>query len=63
MPTREPAVWIGLIGSIVLIVAQQLLTSGIVTSDMGVQWTTLIISLVPLLTGVLTRGLVTPVKK
>jgi uncharacterized membrane protein len=60
MPKQEPAVWIGLIGSIVLVVAQQIQSSGIITSANGVNIENLIISVVPLITGILTRQFVSP---
>lgn len=56
----EPAVVIGLVSSIVVIVAQQLLDSGIVTSDGGIKWLNFIVALVPLIAGLLTRTQVTP---
>lgn len=63
MPSREPAVWIGVIGSVVLVIAQQLLSSGIMTGETAVNTTNLIISLVPLITGIVTRAFVSPAKR
>lgn len=58
---REPAVLIGLAASIIVLVAQQVLSSGIVSSAGAVQVIGLIISVVPLIAGVITRAFVTPV--
>jgi hypothetical protein len=58
--SKEPAVLIGLALSIVALVAQQLLSSGLVSSTGSVSVLNIIIGLVPLLSGVLTRSQVTP---
>jgi hypothetical protein len=58
--SKEPVVIIGLVASIVVIVAQQLLTSGIVTSAGVVQWLNLIIAIVPTIAALLSRSQVTP---
>ena len=58
---KEPAVIIGLAASIIVLVAQQVLSSGIVSSAGVVQVIGLIVSIVPLLAGILTRAFVTPV--
>ena len=58
--SKEPAVVIGLVASIIVVVAQQVAASGIVTSAGAVQWLNLIISVVPLIAGLLTRSQVTP---
>ena len=52
----EPARVIGLIATVVVLVAQQLLASGIVTSAGSIQWLNLIVSLTPMLAAELTRS-------
>ena len=59
--TREPAVLIGLIASLIVLVAQQVLDSGIVSNAGAVQVIGLIVSIVPLIAGLLIRTFVTPV--
>ena len=56
----EPAVIIGLVASIIVLVAQQVLGSGVVTNANGVSILNLIISIVPLIAGIITRQFVTP---
>jgi len=56
----EPAVVIGAVASIIVLVAQQLLDSGIVTSDGSVKWLNFVVAVVPLIAGILTRTQVTP---
>lgn len=56
----EPAVVIGAVASIIVLLAQQLLEQGIVTSDGGVKWLNLVVAVVPLIAGILTRTKVTP---
>jgi hypothetical protein len=58
--SKEPAVVIGFAVSVIVLVAQQLLTSGIVSSAGAVSWTNLVISVAPLIGALLTRGQVTP---
>jgi hypothetical protein len=58
--SKEPAVIIGLVLSIIALVAQQLLSSGLVSSTGSVSILNIIIGLVPLFSGVLTRSQVTP---
>ena len=57
---KEPAVVIGVVLSIIALVAQQILSSGIVTSTGSVNLLNLIIGIVPLISGILTRTQVQP---
>lgn len=57
---KEPAVVIGVVLSIVVLVAQQLLASGLVSSTGNVNILNFVIGVVPLIAGVLTRSQVTP---
>lgn len=56
---KEPAALIGLLAGIIVAVAQQVVGSGIVTGS-GLQVLDLVISIVPVVAGLLIRGLVTP---
>jgi multisubunit Na+/H+ antiporter MnhE subunit len=56
--SREPAVLIGAIATIIVLVAQQALSAGIVASDGAVHWTNFIISVVPVLAAFLIRQIV-----
>ncbi len=56
----EPIVVIGLVASVVVLAAQQVLQSGIVTSPGGVQLLNLIVSLVPAVLALIQRTFVTP---
>lgn len=56
----EPAAVIGVAASIVVLVAQQLLANGIVTSTGAVNWLNFVIGIAPLIAGLLTRGQVSP---
>ena len=56
----EPIVVIGLIASIVVLIAQQVLGSGIVTNPGGIQVLNLIIGIVPALLALIQRTFVTP---
>jgi hypothetical protein len=58
---KEPAVVIGFIVSVIVLIGQQAISSGIVSSTGAVSWTNLIISVAPLIGGLLTRPQVTPV--
>lgn len=58
--SKEPAVWIGFIFSIILLAAQQALAAGIVTSERGINLLNVVIGLVPLISGLLTRVFVSP---
>ena len=55
---KEPAVIIGLAASIIVLVAQQVLSSGIVSSAGVVQVLALVVSIVPLLAGLIIRQIV-----
>lgn len=61
--TREPAVIIGIIASIVVLVAQQALAAQIITSDGAIKWANFIISLTPLLSAAVIRFFVSPAAK
>ena len=56
----EPAVLIGLVASIIVLIAQQVLASGIVSSAGAIQVLGLVVSIVPLLAGLIIRQFVTP---
>lgn len=56
----EPVLAISVVASIVVLVAQQLLVSGIVSSAGAVNWLNFIIGVAPLIAGILTRGRVSP---
>ena len=58
--SKEPALWIGFIATVIVLVAQQLLQSGIVSDAGAISWINLVISVVPLIAAALTRQLVTP---
>lgn len=59
--SREPAVLIGLAASLVVLIAQQVLASGIVSSAGVISVLGLVVSIVPLIAGVVIRAFVTPV--
>ena len=54
----EPAVLIGLFASIVVLIAQQVLASGIVSSAGALQVLALVVSIVPLIAGLVIRQFV-----
>ena len=56
----EPAVIIGLIASIIVLIAQQVISSGIISSTGALQVLGLIVSIVPLIAGLITRQFVSP---
>jgi len=56
----EPAVLIGLIASIIVLIAQQVLASGIVSSTGAIGVLNLVVSIVPLIAGLIIRQFVTP---
>lgn len=56
----EPVVIIGGVASILVLVAQQLLSNGIVTSANGINWLNFVISTVPLIAAALSRSKVSP---
>lgn len=56
----EPIVVIGLVASIIVLVAQQVLQSGIVTNAGEVQVLNLVVSIVPALLALIQRAFVTP---
>jgi hypothetical protein len=58
--SKEPAVWIGLIASIIVLVAQQVLASGIVSNAGAIQVLGLVVSIVPLIAGLIIRQFVSP---
>lgn len=58
----EPARIIGLVASIVVLAAQQVLASGIVSSGGAINVLNLIVSIVPLIAAELTRSRVSPAK-
>jgi hypothetical protein len=55
---KEPAAIIGLIATIVVLVAQQVLASGIVTSAGGLNLLNLVISVTPVIAGLVIRQFV-----
>lgn len=57
---KEPALVIGALATIIVIVATQALNSGIVSSDGAVKWANFIVAVVPLVAAVLTRSQVSP---
>ncbi len=57
---REPALVVGTVATIIVIVAQQLLASNIVTSAGAVNWLNFVIGLVPAIAAVFTRSQVSP---
>ncbi len=57
---KEPALVVGTVATIIVIVAQQLLASGIVTSAGAVNWLNFVIGLVPAIAAVFTRSQVSP---
>ena len=58
--SKEPALIIGTVATIVVLVAQQLLANGIVSSSGAVNWLNFIIAVVPLIAAALTRTQVSP---
>lgn len=58
----EPAVLIGVVGTIVVLVAQQALTNGLISSTGSVNFANFLISVIPLVMGVLTRSQVSPAR-
>jgi hypothetical protein len=56
----EPAIFIGAIASILVAVAQQVLESGIVTSDGVLNVLAVVISIVPLIAAAIIRQFVSP---
>ena len=61
--SKEPAVIIGFVFSVILLLAQQALDSGIVTSAGGVELLGLVISIVPLISATVIRFFVSPALK
>jgi len=59
----EPALIIGTVFSIILLVAQQVLDSGIVTNTGAIEVLGLVISIVPLLSAAIIRLFVSPALK
>jgi hypothetical protein len=57
----EPAAIIGLVASIIVLIAQQIIASGIVSSAGAIQWLGLVVSVVPLVAALIIRQFVTPV--
>ena len=58
--TSEPAAIIGLIASLVVVVAQTVLGSGLIVSNTGQSLLNLLITLAPLIAGLLIRSQVVP---
>ena len=58
--SKEPALWIGLIGSIVLAVAQAVAGSGVISANAGQTLLNVVGTLVPLIVGIVTRFFVSP---
>lgn len=56
----EPALIIGTVASIIVIIGQQLLASGIVTSTGALNVLNLVVSTVPLIAAAIIRAFVTP---
>ena len=56
----EPAVFIGLVAGIIVLVAQQVISSGIVSNAGVLNFLGLIVSLVPLIAGLITRTFTSP---
>ncbi len=61
--SREPALILGTIATIIVLVGQQLLSNDIVTSAAGVHWVNLLVGLAPLLSAALIRLFVSPAAK
>jgi formate-dependent nitrite reductase membrane component NrfD len=57
---KEPAFFIGLLGSVILAVAATLFGNGILTADQNQTITNIVAVLVPLITGLVIRFFVTP---
>ncbi len=57
---KEPAVIVGLVASIIVLAAQQVINSGIVNSAGALQVLGLVVSIVPLVAGLIIRQFVTP---
>ena len=57
---REPAVWIGFLSALVVLVAQQAITSGIVSSTGSVNLLNLVVSATPLIAALIIRNFVSP---
>lgn len=58
--SKEPALWIGFIGSLILAFATTLAGSGIISADAGQTLTNVVGTAVPLITGLLIRFFVSP---
>ena len=58
---REPAVWIGFLSALVVLIAQQAITSGIVSSTGSVNLLNLVVSATPLIAALIIRNFVSPV--
>ncbi len=56
----EPAVVIGIVGSIILFAIDEFAGKGIITADTGTNLTNLVRDLLPLITGLVTRQFVSP---
>ncbi len=61
--TREPALIIGTIAAIIVLVAQQALAAQVISSDGAIKWANLIVSLTPLLAALVIRFFVSPAEK
>jgi len=57
---REPAVWIGFLSALVVLIAQQAITSGIVSSTGNVNLLNLVVSATPLIAALIIRNFVSP---
>lgn len=58
---REPAVWLGLIGSILIGILHQLVGAGLISADASQTTENLITTLIPFVVTIILRQLVTPV--
>lgn len=59
--SAEPAVWIGLIASILVAVITQVVGSGLITNADGLNTLNALITIIPVVAGLLIRQFVTPV--
>lgn len=61
--SKEPAVIIGIIASIIVLVAQQALAAQVISSDGAIRWANFIVGLTPLLAAAVIRFFVSPAEK
>lgn len=58
---REPAFWLGLIGSVLVGILHQLVGAGLITPDTAQTMENLVTTLVPFIVTIILRQMVTPV--